>query len=407
MAHVDSRTGDVVLRVVYDGCPYAGKTTNLARLCDRITLVRRGPMSSPDSRGPRTEYFDWVEVTGGYLGGRRVRSQVVSVPGQPELLHRRRYLLDAADVVVFVIEATASGAAAAADSLAALRRIVGRLGEAGGAPVRVVIQANHQDRPDALAPDELRARLGLEPGDPVIAAQAVATIGVIETFTIAVQLAVARARALIDGGRLVSEASATADTLHAALRQHAVEAERAAEPALLPPPPEPLPPPPVDVPAGLVWPPVRGRATLAELAGCRLAPVTPRRRWAGPGVLEAAGDGWIAHVGPLLLDLDAVRLRLLALVQDQVRLGAAAPARRVIAAAEAPGGWRIWVVTAALPTLGELGAPAGDERAAALAQLRAAAPPALAALIGADTVGVEDGRLVVLAFAGEPDESGR
>ena len=94
MPFIAENSGDVVARVVYDGPPEAGKTTNLRVILREIGERRAGTMTSPLSDGRRTEYFDWLEFSGGFIGERKVRCQLLSVPGQIELAHRRRLLLD-------------------------------------------------------------------------------------------------------------------------------------------------------------------------------------------------------------------------------------------------------------------------------------------------------------------------
>src|SRR5690242_7464889 len=120
MPLVDRRTESVVLRIVYDGAPEAGKTTNLRMLCERLSLGRRGELRNAGG-AERTQYFDWLDVTGGYVAGRRLRCQLVTVPGQVELARRRRYLLDTADVVVFVADARPGASDATRASLDSLR----------------------------------------------------------------------------------------------------------------------------------------------------------------------------------------------------------------------------------------------------------------------------------------------
>ena len=52
--------------------------------------------------GERTLWFVWLEYTGGLFEGRQIRCQIITVPGQTVLGHRRRAILETADVVVFV-----------------------------------------------------------------------------------------------------------------------------------------------------------------------------------------------------------------------------------------------------------------------------------------------------------------
>jgi signal recognition particle receptor subunit beta len=210
MPIVDRRTNSVVLRIVYDGPPEAGKTTNLRVLCDRLSSSRRGVVDSPGGQD-RTRFFDWLDVTGGWLGDHRVRCQLVTVPGQIQLARRRRHILDSADVVVFVADSRTS---AAPETSAALRSLTRGLGDRADVPL--VLQANKQDLPDARSPGDLHAALGLAARIPAVAAHASGGTGVLETFRLAVRLAVDHVRALLVAGELDDgDATGAAELLRA------------------------------------------------------------------------------------------------------------------------------------------------------------------------------------------------
>jgi signal recognition particle receptor subunit beta len=222
MPLVDRRTHSVVLRIVYDGPPDAGKTTNLRRLGERLSLSRRTTLEFPGDE--RTQFFDWLDVAGGPIGGRRVRCQLVTAPGQLPLAPRRRFILDSADAVVFVADSQAS---AAPQTSAALRSLTHGL--RARADVPLVLQANKQDLPRAQAPGDLHAALGLATRVPAIGAQAAGGAGVLETFLLAVRLAVDHVRAMLVGGALDDGDPATAAELLAALEADAPEVFAALE----------------------------------------------------------------------------------------------------------------------------------------------------------------------------------
>src|SRR3954469_21794785 len=100
MAVLDPERNAVVIRIVYDGPPHAGKTTSVKALAR--SLMRT--VDTPLEAAGRTMFFDWMEYTGGLFEGHQIRCQIVSVPGQPDLAARRRALLESADVVVFVAD---------------------------------------------------------------------------------------------------------------------------------------------------------------------------------------------------------------------------------------------------------------------------------------------------------------
>lgn len=195
MPHIDGRTGEVVLRIVYDGAPVAGKTTNIEHLSGRIPLQRRSAIKSPGHIGPRTEFFDWLDFSGGYLDGRRVRCQLITVPGQSHLLHRRQYLLETADVIVFVADSRPETFVESARSVAATLRIVERFAQE--IPVGIILQTNKQDLAGALTPGEVARALGIGNTTPVLGSVASSGAGVMETFVLAVRLATDRVRVLL------------------------------------------------------------------------------------------------------------------------------------------------------------------------------------------------------------------
>jgi signal recognition particle receptor subunit beta len=218
MPVVDRRTNSVVLRIVYDGPPEAGKTTNLRHLCERLSLSRRGALESPGG-GDRTQFFDWLDVTGGWVGGHRVRCQLVTVPGQIQLARRRRHILDSADVIVLVAD---SRPRSAPETSAALRSLARGLGNRADVPL--VLQANKQDLAGAQLPGQLHAALGLAARVPVIGAEATGGAGVLETFMLAVRLAVDHVRALLVAGELGEGDPSGAAELLRALEADAPEA---------------------------------------------------------------------------------------------------------------------------------------------------------------------------------------
>lgn len=148
MAHRDITTGQLVLRLVFDGPPLAGKTTTLAALAHLLDE----PIIRGDGEGGRTETFDWLEHAGGVFEGQRIRFELVAVPGQPEHAARRRFLVEGADVVVLVVDSNEPGLTA---GLVHLAEAAGRAGGEGLGPM--VLQANKQDLPTAAPVESIEA----------------------------------------------------------------------------------------------------------------------------------------------------------------------------------------------------------------------------------------------------------
>lgn len=190
MAVLDPERGVVVVRIIYDGAPFAGKTSSLRSLAR--SLGRR--IETPLELAERTVYFDWVEYTGGLFEGHPLHCQILSVPGQPELEPRRRALLELADAVVFVLDSSSEqGVRRGASFLRSAKHTLSKL---PGPPIGFVVQANKRDQPGALPRELLRRALGADAMEAaLIDTSADEGLGVRETFVFAVRLAIDRIRA--------------------------------------------------------------------------------------------------------------------------------------------------------------------------------------------------------------------
>ncbi len=395
MAIVDSQSDTVVVRVVYDGAPLAGKTTSvrtLARVLCRDVVV-------PAEADGRTLYFDWLDYTAGIFEGRRVRCQVVTVPGQAALAARRDHLLAGADAVVFVGDTTPDACEAACRHLTALHS---HLAATPDPPVGVVFQANKRDHPEAVPLHCLRDRLDAA-GVPVAIVESIATTGdgVREAFVFAVRLALDRVRALMHAGRLETGVPevASADDLLAQLNAlsedgdvldalvHAMQptgsgsttepatgsaaAVRTRRPRRRP---GAAPSAPTsDLPSGLIWPPVTGRLLMHEAA----AAVGKVRADVSGDWNGTAGRNWIVQspAESAFLDVESGRTALVEWAGLHAAGAGVVSERRCIAlAADGQGGYRLWQFAAIEPSLRDELAAALDlePEAIAAALLRAA-----------------------------------
>ena len=378
MAVLDPGDDCIVIRIVYDGAPMAGKTTSVAALGRGLGA---GVFSPADLDG-RTLYFDWLDYTGGLFEGHRIRCQVVSVPGQATLAPRRRRLLESADAVVFVGDSSPSGFEADRRYLGGLCNVLQGL---DGPPVGIVLQANKRDLPDAIPVEQLRSMLeSLDVRIGIVESVAVDGAGIREAFVFAVRLALDRVRELmrigelasvrpkidsaqdllaqltqaedgalnlaIDSGQLkhtrmqdVRPSSMASQALQEAMRDNAyVPADERSShseirndhvPAI----------PDERVASGLVWPPVDGRLILHETAGC----AAELRRSA-----EGSWSGLIANRWRLHSAADAVFSTVdegrTALVQwarmHAASLGALSKERCIVLAADGGGRFRLWQI---------------------------------------------------------------
>jgi signal recognition particle receptor subunit beta len=364
MPHIDRRANEIVMRIVYDGAPEAGKTTNIRQLAEAISLQRRGALASPGTTGRRTEFFDWMDFAGGYLDGRRVRCQVVSVPGQPELLRRRRYLLDTADAIIFVADSQRARLAQNARDFQLLQRALARRETSGR--IGLIIQANKQDLGDAMAPDELAADLKVEASTPLLPACAHVGEGVMQAFVMAVRQATDRLRELSLSGDLseLPDAASSAEGLHQTLLT--LEARDPASPEASANAAEvPLPylPNVSEVASGSLWPPVKGRESLLSVCRDDMAVAASTSAWAAPDACELrTRDGWIFHTGPRWRFASEAEARtyLLTLVRRLLTIERLLPPGRTLFVGPDGEGWRLWMQTPQTPTLAQRMAAARD-----------------------------------------------
>src|SRR5262245_23954540 len=193
MAVLDTARSEIVIRVVYDGPPEAGKTTSMRALAASLAQRTLSPEEDPAGR---TLWFDWMEYVGGRFEGCQIRCQIVSVPGQAELVRRRHALLEAADVVVFVGDSTPSRWALALGYLSDLRRAL-------QPTIGVVFQANKRDAVDRIGLDEIRLRIGdARWSIGIVESVAADGTGIREAFVYAVRLALDRVREQMSRGAL-------------------------------------------------------------------------------------------------------------------------------------------------------------------------------------------------------------
>jgi signal recognition particle receptor subunit beta len=186
MPSFDSARDCHVVRIVFDGPGFAGKTTNLQYICNATPATRRSEMYTPAALKGRTMFFDWMELDGPPAIGIKLKFQLITVPGQEERDYRRRPLVEMADVVVFVCDSIPEHLAGTQRTFARLRATMKRRSD----PLPLVVQANKQDVANAVSPQKLRRRLRLDADVPMFSANAVQGVGVRETLATAMRLGI-------------------------------------------------------------------------------------------------------------------------------------------------------------------------------------------------------------------------
>jgi hypothetical protein len=187
MATFDRNRQEIVLRIVYDGAATAGKTANLRSLHASFAHRAQGELYTPvETPAGRTLYFDSLNLLTGHVEEWPIRCQLLTVPGQLAFAERRYRLLRGIDAAVIVCESTRRGIQAAHGSWRFLEKA---LASTGNGQVPVIVQANKQDLPGALSPDEVEAQLGLGRRIRVLPASALHGDGVRTTFLAALDAA--------------------------------------------------------------------------------------------------------------------------------------------------------------------------------------------------------------------------
>jgi signal recognition particle receptor subunit beta len=221
MAILDTDSGNIVVRIVYAGPPLSGKTESVKRLAG-ILLGNRvnGALTSPGEAAGRTLYFDWLDYEGGLYKGKKVKCQIITVPGQAVFTQRRKAILETADAVVFVTGSTSEDIPA---SVQAFNEMQPWLEQPEDYPaVGILVQANKRDMPDCIDIETIRENLGNS--ENTMVTQSVATEGkaIRETFVMSVGLALERVHALAEQGALEigKPEIASGEDLLAALLEH-------------------------------------------------------------------------------------------------------------------------------------------------------------------------------------------
>lgn len=378
MAIIERSSGELVVRIAYDGAAMAGKTTNIQRLSEGFNQE----VYTPGQNGERTVFFDWMKYKGGRFEGRPIRCEMVTVPGQALLRERRELLLREADVVVKVFDASQTTAQEIKASVDQLRSASGF-----AVPRAILVQLNKIDLADATAVDSIVNRCS-EFAEPIECLKAVASEGqgVQETFVFAVRSALKRVTVLRDRGLLPQAQDMSGERLLAWLNKNEAlmrgadggiddaseerlqtgkhgpsmpsklrsELQRSANtssdtrlPAL----------PSAAVPLGRIWPPGVGREMMEQidLAGCELEAVedgswycSDGKNWymysAASAVFSSEEDGmnallvWARYCASLGEHLSQPRCIVLAPEACEAK-------------EDQRNSWRIWQIVQAKPSI--------------------------------------------------------
>lgn len=188
MALIDIAGREIGAKIVYYGPGLSGKTTNLRVIHEHLPADAKSELRSIATVDERTLFFDFLPLDLGEVGGFTIRVHLATVPGQPRYERTRRAVLNAADGVVFVVDAGRGRLADNRLSLDELSRNLVAQGKSLDA-FPLVLQYNKTDLPDAVPAAELDRALNVL-GAPRFESVAVTGLGVVETLRAIVRLVV-------------------------------------------------------------------------------------------------------------------------------------------------------------------------------------------------------------------------
>jgi signal recognition particle receptor subunit beta len=172
---------ELLIKLVYYGCGFGGKTTNLEHIHRTSRPDQRGKLLSLKSETERTLFFDLLPVDLGSFKGYSIRLHLYTVPGQAAFDKSRRVILRGADGIVFVVDSQRESFfdnVASAENLEQNLRLQGRDPKS----LPLVIQLNKRDLPNAATVEQLRVALEIPEAAHVVEAVATTGAGVYETL---------------------------------------------------------------------------------------------------------------------------------------------------------------------------------------------------------------------------------
>jgi signal transduction histidine kinase len=178
-------------KLVYYGVGVGGKTTSLQQVHGILCPRNEVQLVSINTEEDSTLLFDFLPINLGEVGGFKIRIQGLTVPGQPKYRQMRKYVLQGADGVVFVVDSQRCRLQENLESLQNLRENL-RAASGTSEDIPIVVQYNKRDLPDVLDEGELDRHFRFRPDITAFPTVATEGQGVFESFVEAASLLVAR-----------------------------------------------------------------------------------------------------------------------------------------------------------------------------------------------------------------------
>ncbi|MFK7741625.1 MAG: ATP-binding protein [Planctomycetota bacterium] len=182
-------------KLVYYGVGVGGKTTSLQQVHGIFCPRNEVQLVSINTEEESTLLFDFLPINLGTVGGFKIRVQGFTVPGQPKYKRMRKYVLQGADAVVFVVDSQRSRLEENLESLRSMQESL-REQASNAQEIPIIVQYNKRDLDDVMSEPELDEHFRFR--DDVAAFPSVATEGqgVFEAFVEATVTLVKRKVAL-------------------------------------------------------------------------------------------------------------------------------------------------------------------------------------------------------------------
>ncbi len=194
MALINPKKREVQVKLVYYGPGRGGKTSNLQYIYNKYQNQIQGELTSVETHGDRTLFFDFLPLDIGKVKGYNVKMQFYTVPGQVKYKATRKLVLKGVDGVVFVADSMVLRQKLNIVSLKDLQENLSTL-DKDIFNIPLVIQYNKRDLGEQgikLLPIEtLEKNLNRQLKVPYFEASAVSGLNIVETMKKAISLTIA------------------------------------------------------------------------------------------------------------------------------------------------------------------------------------------------------------------------
>lgn len=180
MPIINYRTREINCKIVYVGPSLGGKTTNIQNIHGLIPEQNRTRLSSIDTEGDRTLFFDYFSMDLEDIAGFKTKFLIYGVPGQPYYRSTRKMVLNGVDGLVFVADSDKSRMQDNIESLQDLKSMLKEYGYDYNT-MPLVHQYNKRDLFFITPIDEFEEVLN-DRGCRSFEAVAIQNKGVVETF---------------------------------------------------------------------------------------------------------------------------------------------------------------------------------------------------------------------------------